>query len=259
MINTIKYDNDTIINLQCGRYELSDKIVALKDAARCLTISGAFDLALEDGDLIIDNKHSICKGEVVDYSYHDGEYEYSTNFIAKDFSISKDKTQAQINEFKLNDVSTFILPAITTVPMNVGYDWFMTNSYLIRDTYSLATRLRQTPFETYDEILDKMKRLGCFVKIIKDRTDTRFDIAIFNIDEKYHKDVDTFLASKFSELSESLKKKILIFHRAKLGDPIYGILHKDPEYVQKMSEHYGTPITGELHNKIVAENEIIEL
>lgn len=92
-----------------------------------------------------------------------------------------------------------------------------------------------------------------------DRDGLKYPIS-FNIDPSFNDDIDMFLESKYSLLSDELKVRIKVFHKAKSNGALDGVLFKRRVFKEQMEEelNHTIPEDSELWDPI-GEEEFIDI
>jgi hypothetical protein len=178
----------------------------------------------------IDDK-SIKLGDKVKVCFSLKGRHYNTYYVVN-YMYKEDSNTIKVNEFENNISTTYLLPLL-----EINSNYLLINENFIgayvkhhEHNYKLGNYLyiiyRFMPFEYYSKFANIMSnRENCL--LYKKDKDKRFDIFIFELDKKYHKDSNLILDGKFSKISEDSKDRILHFHnQVNEESPLHQILYR---------------------------------
>ena len=167
---------------------------------------------------------------------------------------------------KQTKTSKYILPALNFTRTNIswGRNGSFINAYLGNsldgsnepNQIHLLFRVFGL-FKNNKFLIEFLKKSNTFIR--EYILDDYHIVYVFEINDKYSKDIRLFKESKYSELSSNLKQKIIEFHDIKKDDHIYGVLFKTEELRDKLSKLYkcNIPVGNELGEAVNFEQEYI--
>ena len=190
---------------------------SIKDNIIKIDINDEFILDLEDPDL------SILSFPITDTF----KAEYHLNKILK-----TDKNTYLLETLPRSNSSYFIPPLI--VPSREWIDWnrLFANAYFANikepdDMYYVGLLFRFIPTEAYHALEAKLTKLTSFFKQYP--WDYSHELFTFTITEEQSNDLELILSSKYSKITEQLKKRILAFHGFSDDGTFAKVLCKHPD------------------------------
>lgn len=177
--------------------------------------------------------------------------------IIKKFNNSKTPTYL-LYTTRINLSSLFILPSLGNNCNFFGEEYII-NTYLQYNDNVINTIIIEYRFVNDDNFTKILKNLTNHKYFIKTKEKDYFTTLVyFKIPEEHLNDIKLFIQGKYSELSEKLKKKILLFYSLSTNGYTAQILRKSPELKNQLELELDTyiPENSELHDIPNSKNEI---
>lgn len=162
---------------------------------------------------------------------------------------------------EINRSSTYILPFIVNNRKDISWDKYFMNCYTGTENDKdygqyIYIHLRYKPITECEKIENLLVSNNNFLD--SRNTDKQYTLYKFSIPEKFKKDFDLILESKFSKISDEAKIKICLFHNASKESRLYKIFQKDENLRKELEEELETEIPKglELSNLFEPKPEI---
>lgn len=215
----------TKINAVCTRYYASSDVEEIRDSENRL-------VGLREPDMVI-LKSTVLK---LDNSV------FKVSFI-----IYRGTNIYDLYAMESTDSSIFLAPAIMDSRDDLLWDIYYMNAFLFSEGHKRVPMIRLLFRRGFT---DRFKDMDRALKMHEDFVDVddmdEYTIMYnFRINEKFKKDFDIFLESKYSKLSDSYKARIANFHTLRKTHEIYGILHKTDARRKRVEEKIGQPLPEE--------------
>lgn len=157
------------------------------------------------------------------------------NKIVSEFNICEINTGIDLKHFLLSTHITtkstyFLLPMLTTNPAAIHFEKEFVNCYIGSDRTGgpdlLLLLYRDMGNKDFDKLCHRLEGFPKFSRrVIGD--DNSFHYFCYNLTENQLLNMKKFASGKYSELSEELKKRIIIFHKIKPQHILHKVLYKD--------------------------------
>lgn len=234
---------------------------SLKITTNCAFVESLFNDNNSLVQLNFANQYEIKVGDTI--TLKTGiEWTMNYNFIVS--QIKQFDGYQILYSHKRTKSSYFMLPVL-------GYnrEWFKWEQFFI-NTYTLCPEYKfegdyiyllykYMPLKQYNELEQAQLKLSTFVEIIYPHQKDEV-IFVHKIDEKYVADLQSFRKGKYSELDDTLKRRILFFHNTNKESEIGHILFKDERRRKQLEMEFKCRIPIELDLlDIPGEEEILQL
>lgn len=160
----------------------------------------------------------------------------------------------------INKSSVFIMPLV--FPDNITYRDIVTKDF-VNAFISDLDDARYDGFDTLQIAYNKNRRktIGEVERYKYNHDDKDYMIYVFDTPEEYMNDMVTFFRSRYSELSDKAKERILKFWDEKDTSELYAILYNKPELLTHFTPSAKAaeiePHTGELYPEVDIGQEML--
>ncbi|MCP4255002.1 MAG: hypothetical protein GY775_16670 [Candidatus Scalindua sp.] len=179
----------------------------------------------------INTEKNIKLGDKMPVNIKGSDFNYDTFYYVNKFE-ELDSKNFKIREFESNLSSTYLLPLLDLKRDTVILKQNFINCYLRHYNYKHETGeylyliYRWLPAKYYAEFVSLMSKLQGFNSYVKDK-DKRFDVFVFKVNTNKVRDIKLILEGKYSKISETSKKLILLFHlHINSSDYLWKVLNK---------------------------------
>jgi len=184
--------------------------------------------------LSVDNAYNIDMGQTVKYK---GNIPYKVNII------TETTKGYELMVAHRNKASLFLLPIVGTTTDDFFYFTLFCNAYITveENTNCLALLYRFSGKADFLRFEQRLRQHPSFKKMLD--PSPWFTLFIFDIPTEHLEDYQKFCQGKYSELSATLKDKILTFHKSDANSHLGHILYKSTKRRLRLEESLGTEIS----------------
>ena len=206
---------------------------------------------------------SISFSDMLTFSYGESfdlkEYNNNINFNYTLKDVEKSKIEIDTHygiEGKLNKLCIFILPLLLKDYIYFDYNYSLYNGYISEDYNYLYLTYKFLSTQSFLNLEEKLYKLPNFIEIYDPNKD--FVIFKFKLKEKDKEDITLIMNGNYSLISDTLKRKILLFHGLGKESFIGQVLYRNPALKLSLERKIGVRLSSktELMSKLIKENEI---
>ncbi len=217
----------------------NDPVITVKDPLTVL-VSNAQDVRKEEDE----------NGEIVSLEIPD----VPTVKLGNKLIIGRFKQTFRVNKIVLKEgivppvyelkialrtkASLFILPMLPGAKYRYYYDDLLLNAFIATPEHEdvVALLYRWSGIKGFSEMEKAFTQLNIFVKHYD--PDKKTTLYVFKVPEKHISDFIKFKEGKYSEISETYKRRILSFHNVDRENVLGKILYKDKSRMMELKEKF---------------------
>lgn len=248
--------------LKLNSFTLSDSTKVHLSVLNTRTISmypvnDKYEIKDKDGKIISisynNGEYAISKGEAITI----GKNKYKINEIERNSTSLSDKNTYNLFTFrKVTTTSNFIMPFLGGNRANWRWSTYFINAFIDEKDPTIVKLLYRfsgsTEFTEFEKLIQSFPHFVDSVDL-----DPFNSIYSFKIPEEFEEDTKLIMNSKYSQVSEKAKFRIMEFAASNKKLPLGQILYKCPIRRQEMSKEidFEIPIENELYDLFKIEEE----
>ena len=187
--------------------------------------------------------------------------QFVSNYVITSIEQAETKESFYFNTFKRTTASYFLPAFVSSSRAELAWDRYFVNAYFVNlndNNYTIGLLYRFFPVETFYELERKLKTLEAFHDSYN--CSDQHIMFTFNVKDKDVKDLKTLLNSKYSQLSNSMKTRVLKFHNYSDDSYLGKVLNKHDSLRRQLQMEFNVEYIGtayELYEAIDLEREVI--